>query len=142
VPYPIPAVLLILLCVACGKSDDTARPTYGEASDNNLLSMDPDTGYDDGTGVLADCDVILTKVNGRDAETVDDPKVGDEWIIRMFCDGALLTGANRLFFQPPNVAVVNQSSTDATFVTTGESKMTIQSGNLIYTKDITVQAAE
>ena len=140
--HPMPAVLLTLLCVCCGKSDDTAPPTYGEADDNDLLSLEADTGYDDGTGVLADCNVVLTKVNGRDAETVDDPKVGDEWIIRMFCDGALLTGANRLFFQPPEVAVISATSTDATFVTTGESLMTIQSGNLIYTKDITVQAAE
>ena len=140
--HSILAALLALACVGCGKSDDSAAPTYGEVDDNDLLSMEPDTGYDDGTGVLADCDVVLTKVNGRDADSVDDPKVGDEWIVRMFCDGALLTGANRLFFQPPDVAVVNTSSTDATFVTTGESLMTIQSGNLIYTKDITVQAAE
>jgi len=142
VTHPLPAVMLALLCFACGKSDDTARPTYGEADDNDLLSMEPDTGHDDGSGVLAACDVVLTKVNGRDADTVDDPKVGDEWIVRMFCDGALLAGANRLFFQPPEVAVVTSTSTDATFVTTGESRMTIQSGNLIYTKDITVQAAE
>ena len=138
----MPTMMLALLCFGCGKSDDTGRATYGNADDNDLLTLERDTGYDDGTGLLADCDVVLTKVNGRDADTVDDPKVGDEWIIRMFCDGALLTGANRLFFQPPEVAVVNSSSTDATFVTTGESLMTIQSGNLIYTKDITVQAAE
>ena len=126
----------------CTKGDDTGREVYGNASDTDLLHIEPDTGFDDGSGVLGSCDTVLTKVNGRSADTVANPQVGDEWIVRMFCDGALLTGANRLFFQPANVAVINDTSTDATFVAQGTSLMTMQSGNFIYTKEFTVEPAD
>ncbi len=128
--------------LGCTKDDDTGREIYGNASDSDLLHIEPDTGFDDGTGVLGNCDTVLTKVNGRSADTVANPQVGDEWIVRMFCDGALLTGANRLFFQPANVAVINDTSTDATFVAQGTSLMTMQSGNFIYTKELTVEPAD
>lgn len=134
-------LMFSLTAVGCGKGADSGRSYYGDASDTDLLHLESDTGFDDGTGVLGDCGEVTTKVNGRNVEGAADPRVGDEWIVRMFCDGALLTGANRLFFQPANVGVVSQTSTDVTFVAQGESLMTMQSGNLIYTKQITVGAA-
>ena len=138
------SLIFIVLLTVCGctKGDDTGREYYGNPSENDLLHIEPDTGFDDGVGVLGNCDSVNTKVNGRSADSVDNPRVGDEWIVRMFCDGALLTGANRLFFQPANVAVINDVSTDATFVAQGTSLMTMQSGNFIYTKEITVGPAD
>jgi len=142
VRVPIPLLILIATAVACTKGDDSGTPSYGNRSESNVLNLDPDTGTDGGSGELGDCNSIETNINGRSGDDVTDPKVGDQWIVRMYCDGALLTGANRLFFQPATVAVVDDVSTDATFVAQGQSKMTMQSGNFVYTKNITVGPAE
>ena len=108
----------------------------------DLLGLDPDTGNTSNGCVLDDCDVLLTKINGIPGDEIPDPQVGDEWMIRMFCDEALLMGANRLFFQPAAVATVDNNSTDARFIAPGETTMTMQAGSFIYTKDIFVMAAE
>jgi hypothetical protein len=60
----------------------------------------------------------------------------------MFCDGALLTGANRLFFTPPNVATVSDDATDAEFVRSGSTTMSIQSGSIINTHELIVEASK
>ena len=135
----IGAVMAALL--GCG-SESSTQTYYGDASTGDILNLEEDTGSDGGSGELGDCNEVLTKVNGRAADDVTHPSVGDQWVVRMYCDGALLTGANRLFFQPPNVAVVDEVSTDAFFVAQGPSKMTMQSGNFIYTKSIAVGAAD
>lgn len=135
-------LILTVAAMACAKGDDSATASYGSRAESNVLNLEPDTGSDGGSGELGDCNSIETNINGRSADDVFDPKIGDQWIVRMYCDGALLTGANRLFFQPATVAVVDDVSTDATFVAQGSSKMTMQSGNFIYTKNFTVGPAE
>ena len=137
-----PLLILMASSLACTKGADSGVPSYGIRSDSNVLNLDPDTGSDGGSGELGDCNLVETKINGRNGDDVSDPKVGDEWVVRMYCDGALLTGANRLFFQPAAVAVVDDVSTDATFVAQGQTKMTMQSGNFVYTKNIIVGPAE
>ena len=132
---------LMVAVLGCG-SESSTQTYYGDASTGGILNLEEDTGSDGGSGELGACNEVLTKVNGRAADAVTNPRVGDQWVVRMYCDGALLTGANRLFFQPPNVAVVDDVSTDAFFVAQGPSKMTMQSGNFVYTKSITVGAAD
>ena len=139
------STLCMVICfsavVGC-KADDTRSKWYSTNDNGDLLGLDPDTAAPSGGGVLGECDEVVTKINGTDAEEVGNPTVGDEWMIRMFCDDALLTGANRLFFQPADVATVNDVSTDARFLAAGESTMTMQAGSLIYKKDIVVIGAE
>ena len=132
---------LMTVMLGCG-GDSATQTYYGETSTDDILNLEEDTGSDGGSGELGDCNEVLTKINGRLANDVNNPTVGDQWVVRMYCDGALLTGANRLFFQPANVAVVDDVSTDAFFVAQGPSKMTMQSGNFIYTKSIAVGAAD
>ena len=139
---PFHCLFWFSICVAgCGQ-EDTEPEVYGEADSTDLLNTEPDTGFDDGSGNLGNCDTVYTKINGRLGDNVANPRVGDDWIVRMYCDGAFMTGANRLFFQPAGVAVVDDVSTDATFIAQGSSTMTMQSGNFIFTKTLTVQAAQ
>ncbi|GEM_PF-1887051 len=136
----VPLTVAIAVVSGCAASD-TEKTYYGDPSADDLLHLTPDTGSDGGSGELGDCRNVTTQINGRAADGVSDPRVGDSWVVRMYCDGALLTGANRLFFQPANVAVVDDVSTDAYFVAQGASKLTMQSGNFIYTKPIAVKPA-
>ena len=131
----------LTLAAGC-KPEDTSQKSYTTDNGGDLLGLDPDTGEAAGGGTLGDCNEVVTKINGTPADEVGDPTVGDEWMIRMFCDGALLTGANRLFFQPAQVATVDDVSTDARFVAPGYATMTMQAGNLIYTKPVNVIGAE
>ena len=139
-------LLIVALCTqlyACAKngSDDSSNISQSDRSDDgDLLSLDPDTAEPSGGGVLGDCNTITTKINGTLGDEAPDPTVGDEWIVRMYCDGALLTGANRLYFVPAEVAHVDDYNTDVKFVAAGDTTMTMQAGNLVYTKDITVTA--
>ena len=130
--------LLAVGLVGCQTSDD--KPNwYSTNDDGDLLGLDPDTGTPTGGGILGECNEVVTKINGFVADDVSNPAVGDAWMIRMFCDGALLTGANRLYFQPAGVATVDDVSTDAQFVASGTSTMTMQAGSFVYTKDIVVR---
>lgn len=136
----VPLSLIVAIGFGCA-TDDADQTYYGDPSPDDVLNLAPDTGSDGGSGELGDCRDVTTQINGRSADSVSDPRVGDRWVVRMYCDGALLTGANRLFFQPANVAVVDDVSTDAYFVAQGSSKLTMQSGNFIYTKTIAVKPA-
>ena len=127
--------------MAC-QSEEIEATYYSTNDDGDLLGLDPDTGTPSGGGVLGDCVDVVTKINGMDADEVPNPVVGDAWMIRMFCDDALLTGANRLFFQPAGVATVDDASTDAIFVASGTTKMTMQAGSLVYTRNLIVRDAQ
>ena len=126
--------------VGC-KTEESQANWYATNDEGDLLGLDPDTGTPTGGGVLGECNEVETKINGVSGDDVPDPTVGDSWMIRMFCDGALLTGANRLFFQPAGVAMVDDQSTNAEFVASGSSTMTMQAGSFVYTKDIVVRGS-
>ncbi|MGB0641132.1 MAG: hypothetical protein ACPGTU_17485 [Myxococcota bacterium] len=141
---PLQILLLCLAPFGCpeAKRIDTGNPSSNSGeTDTDLLPYDQDTADDGGGGILGDCREITTKVNGSSIQSVGNPTVGDEWVVRMFCDGALLTGANRLFFTPPNVATVSDDTTDAVFVRSGSTTMSMQSGSIIDEHDLVVQAA-
>jgi hypothetical protein len=132
---------------ACAKgnspdADWTNASQEGGADGGDLLTLDPDTGTPSGGGILGDCHEVTTKINGRRADDALDPTVGDEWIVLMYCDGAVVTGANILQFSPPNVAHVHDINTIAEFLAPGDATMKMQAGNLVYTKNITVAANE
>jgi hypothetical protein len=132
----------MLMACSKDKGNDASMSQQSSTEDGDLLTLDPDTATPSGGGALGDCNEVTTKINGRQAESAPDPTVGDEWIVRMYCDGAVVTGANILQFDPPEVASVAAVNTDAEFLAPGEATMKMQSGNLVYTKDITVLADE
>jgi len=141
------STLAFVLCMGCPSAarPDTAQPA-DEDDDDGITQPPPidtsnwNTGGD-GDGGLRDCDVLETKVDGQLADDVSNPSVGDTWHIRMYCDGAVMHGANRLNFTPPELAVVDPNATDAVFVGTGPGTMRMQSGNFIYSRELTVQEA-
>ena len=137
-----PAIIAVVFVWLACEPKDRDNPRFNSDDEGDLLGLDPDTGNTSSGDVLADCDELITKINGESAEETENPMVGDEWMIRMFCDDALLMGANRLFFQPASVAFVDEVNTDARFVAPGPTTMTMQAGSFIYKKEITVLGAE
>ena len=128
---------MTVMFMATGCADDGDDSTYGDDGSDALK------GSGVGTDVPDMCDDnMLVEVNGRDIFDVGDPEVGDEWAIRMFCQGILMTGANLLKFTPPSVAVVASEMTDATFVQSGAATMLLQSGNRSFTYDLVVYAPQ
>ena len=93
VHYPLSLFLLL----AAGCADDGSDSTYGDDGSDALK------GSGVGTDVPDMCaeENMTVEVNGRDIYDVGDPAVGDEWAVRMFCQGILMTGANLLKFTPP-----------------------------------------
>ena len=143
-------VVIISSAFACATKDPESS-SYTTDDRDDLLSLDPDTAMASGGGELEECEEVTTKItttygDGRPdtttyAEEAADPTVGDEWFVRMYCNGIVTTGITRLFFQPANVAQVQDNNTIADFIAPGDALMTMQSGNLVYTKNITVAAA-
>lgn len=139
--------IAFVFCTGCPQAarPDTSQPA-DEDDDADVTDPPPiDTSHwannGDEDGGLPECEELLTKVNGDPADDVDEPSVGDIWHVRMYCDGAVLHGANRLTFSPPELAVVDPHATDATFVGAGAGSMHMQSGNFVYTRDLVVQEA-
>ena len=134
VHYPLSLFLLL----AAGCADDGSDSTYGDDGSDALK------GSGVGTDVPDMCaeENMTVEVNGRDIYDVGDPAVGDEWAVRMFCQGILMTGANLLKFTPPTVAVVDSEMTDATFVQSGAATMLLQSGNRPFTYELVVYAPQ
>jgi hypothetical protein len=135
--YKTAAMCLILpLFISAGCAEEDAAP-FGDDGSDALKAA--------GNGEVADpCDDggMTVEVNGRDIYDMDDPHVGDRWMVRMFCQDELMTGTNVLKFTPPTVAVVDDRITDATFVQAGETTMLLQSGNKQFTHDFSVLPAE
>ena len=132
-PLSILAVLALVSTGCAQKGEDT----YGDDGSDALKGTGSDTDIPDL------CDDIEVKVNGRDIKQVGNPKVGDEWAVRMFCQDILMTGANLLKFTPAFVAVVDDESTDAVFIqASADVTMLIQSGNKPFTHTMDVLAAD
>ena len=131
---------ITLFCILWAFSGCTkehqADSIYGNTASDLLLNPGPD--HIDGD----DCTILSVEANGRDLNSTNDPRVGDFWTLRMFCDGVLMTGANLLKFTPPHMATVAPDMTDATFTAAGEATMLLQSGNIQYTTDLMILPAE
>ena len=112
--------LLLSLATACtvpGTGDD------GDEDDGG------DGGGDDGgtTGNTDDgTDWEPCVENWVDYVGPDDPVVGDEWTVWLYCDGALLTGPMVIRFDPLDFATVDENV--VTWVMAGEATMRVQTG--------------
>ncbi len=132
------AWLLVALPVALScKAEDDGEPKQKiiEDDDDSLITLE-DQEVD--TADPDDCQSVTLKINQRSPEDTPDPTVGDHWMVRMYCNGIVLHGANRLFFDPPELATVEDFNTDADFITAGVGQMTMQSGSERLTIDINV----
>lgn len=111
-------MLLLLLACTGEAPEDTAPVEQVEDTD----TVDP-------------CEVLEIRVTGE-----DPPQVGDEWTLWMWCDDALMTGAMRLSFDPPEIATV--SGNTAQFVAAGDATLTLQAGSRRLSRDVSVSAGE
>jgi hypothetical protein len=67
-----------------------------------------------------------------------DPVVGDQWMVSLYCDGALITGPYVVRFDPADFAMVSQ--TTVTFTTAGTATLKVQAGSERAEMDVTVAA--
>jgi len=130
-----PLALLLLAC--SGEENKQAGPEIIE-DDGDLIHLE-DQERD--TADPLDCHTLDLKINGRAPEDTEDPSVGEHWMVRMYCNGIVLHGANRLYFQPPELATVEDHNTNADFIGAGEGQMTMQSGSERIVLSITVLEA-
>ncbi|MDP2310102.1 MAG: hypothetical protein Q8P18_29060 [Pseudomonadota bacterium] len=110
-------MLLLLLACTGEPLQDTAAPEAVE----EVPTGDP-------------CEVLEIHVNGD-----DPPQVGDEWTVWLWCDDALMTGAMRLSFDPPDIATVSENN--AQFLYAGDAMVTIQVGSRRQTREVNVSPA-
>jgi len=131
-------LLALLLLTSCKDDDSGTKQQIIIDDDGDLINLE-DKQID--TADPLDCRSVTMKINGRSPEETEDPIVGDHWMVRLYCDGIVLHGANRLFFSPPELATVDDFNTDADFLAAGEGQMTMQSGSERMIIDITVHEA-
>lgn len=122
VRYPpgmdLPIRLLLVACLVpgcVGADVDSAAPA----------PEDTDQAEPEGCGALE------LRVDGAEA-----PVVGDTWTVWLWCDDALLTGAMRLRFDPPDFARTDDNV--ATFLYAGTALMTMQVGAHKVEQDVVV----
>ena len=111
--------------------------TEKDTADDSGLVIDDGSDIDD----ICAGDKKTARVNGIDISEVEDPRVGDEWNVLMVCDGTIMMGAYILRFTPPDVAVIDSSTSDVVFVQEGSATMLLQVGNRKLTHDLTVLPA-
>jgi len=135
--YPTSSLLLFLSALSfvafAGCAKDTGDSLYGDDGSGAVKST-----IDTGTPPFCPDEDLQIKINGERIETMDEPRVGDIWQVFMFCHSQLMTGANILQFSPPSIATVEPNETIATFNTTGNASMLMQSGSTQYRTDLTV----
>ncbi len=108
--------LLALLACADGGALDSAADSAA-----TVVDTPPPTA----------CDVVGFQIDGPEA-----PRVGDSWTILLTCDDAIVTGAFRLAFSPPDF--VRWEDTTATFRRAGSATLTGQAGTRRATMDVVV----
>jgi hypothetical protein len=108
--------MLLLLLAAC--TGDAPQDTAPIEEVDDTPTVDP-------------CEVLEIHVTGD-----DPPQVGDEWTLWMWCDNALMTGAMRLSFDPPEFATVSENR--AQFLLVGDATLTLQVGSRRLSRDVTV----
>lgn len=106
-------LLLLAALWACGDETDTLDTDPGDTE-----SAEP-------------CEELVVDVMGD-----DPPHVGDTWTVWLRCDGATLTGATVLRFDPPDFATIDDNQ--AAFLYVGEATMTIQVGRERVTREVEV----
>lgn len=67
------------------------------------------------------CDALELRVDGP-----DPPAVGDTWTVWLWCEDALLIGAMRVWFEPPDFAGIEDNQ--VTFFYAGDATLTVQAG--------------
>ncbi|MFN7144403.1 MAG: hypothetical protein ACK4YP_11545 [Myxococcota bacterium] len=81
--------------------------------------------------VAASCDALEIRVDGE-----DPPSVGDTWTTWLWCDDALMTGAYRVMWDPPEIATVSENRSE--FIAAGEATLMVQVGSRKQWRDVTV----
>ena len=81
------------------------------------------------------CEELSIHVQGD-----DPPSVGDEWMVYLWCDEALLTGAMVVYLDPPDFAELRENQ--VTFLQEGKASLHVQVGSHQADRAITVLPAE
>jgi hypothetical protein len=110
-------MLTWLLLVAC-------TPEPAETADTAPPPEETDAGG---------CDVVELRWDGP-----DEPLVGDTWAVSLYCDDALMLGANVLQVDPVDFATIEENV--LTFVVAGTGIVRMQSGS--YREEVTVTVSE
>ena len=108
-----------VLLLGCGSDEDTDEDTDTQSN----VDTDEPRG----------CDEVSLKINGPDA-----PIVGDEWVVLMRCDEAIIQGPMVIRFTPPDFA--NLDGNTVIFTTAGEASMRVQVGGYRVDMDLSVLA--
>lgn len=116
----LPAAFFALSLTACivpgtgDEDDDDGTNTSGEDGGNA-------NGNDGGAEEYEGCEETWVNYVGE-----DEPVVGDEWTVWLYCDDALLTGPMIIRFDPLDFATVYDNV--VTWRQTGEAMMYVQTG--------------
>ena len=110
--------MLLLAMLACSDGDGLDSTT-----DTSTAAVD--------TMTRTACEVVGFRIDGPEA-----PRVGDSWTILLTCDDAVVTGAFRLAFTPPDFAELRNNV--ATFTQPGSASLMGQAGTRRATMDVIV----
>lgn len=97
-----------------------AEDNGGSSANAPTWGQDDDDGGDDGG--YEPCEETWIDWVGS-----DQPHVGDEWTVWLYCDGALLTGPTVIRFDPLDFATVDENI--VTFTEAGPGWMRVQTGS-------------
>lgn len=107
--------------LAFGDDPDTT-PDDTEPDDTDTEPDDTDDpGDTDDPDDVPGCEEVVLDIKGP-----VPAYVGDEWVIIMRCDGALMQGATVIRFDPPDFALTSDKT--VTFTRAGEASMRVQIG--------------
>ena len=110
--------MLLFALLACSEGDG-----LDSAADSAVPVVD--------TATPTACGVVGFQIDGPEA-----PRVGDSWTILLTCDEAIVTGAFRLAFTPPDFAELRNNV--ATFIQPGSASLMGQAGTRRATMDVVV----
>lgn len=101
--------LLALAACSAEPAEDTA------VADTEVAATDSGSGG-------SPCDEVSIHVTGN-----DPPTIGDEWMVYLWCDNALLTGAMVVYLDPADFAELREN--EVTFLQEGEATLHVQVGS-------------
>ena len=120
------------LVTACDDPQDTLDDTVHSVADS-------DPNSDEDTGVSLDdeeeeegCEEVSLDIKGPTS-----PRVGDEWVLIMRCDKAVMQGPTVIRFTPPGFASTQGKT--VTFTQSGEASMRVQVGGYRVDDEIEVR---